>query len=238
MVWNSVVRHHGGAGTIVLTVLLTLLTLPVHAQEIRVATTAATLTIVVSPVEHVPSGTEARQTAADGMNLAEGDRVVTGHRAIALVTFLDGSTVTIHPGSDVVIARAAVATPESANLRILIRAGRVWARVARLLGRRSSISLESNEYAATAREPAHRRCGLASKHQTRPNQHSVASGAPRIVPPDSLVMSARPREPGLLVMSGQVRGESELLQIVEIERRSCVRRREPRVRVAPRALGE
>jgi hypothetical protein len=152
MVWYSVVRHHGGAGTIVLTVLLTLLTLRAHAQEIRVATTAATLTIVVSPVEHVPSGTEARQTAADGMNLAEGDRVVTGPRAIALVTFLDGSTVTIHPGSDVVIARAAVATPESASLRILIRAGRVWARVARLLGRRSSISLESNEYAATARD--------------------------------------------------------------------------------------
>lgn len=86
------------------------------------------------------------------MNLAEGDRVVTGARAIALVTFLDGSTIAIQPDSDVVIARAAVSTPESTGLSILIRAGKVWVRVARLLGRRSNISLESNEYAATARD--------------------------------------------------------------------------------------
>lgn len=150
--WYDVVRRHGGAGLVVLTVLLALPSRPAHAQEIRVATTAATLTIVVSPVEHVPSGKEARHAAADGMNLAEGDRVITGSRAIALVTFLDGSTITVQPDSDVVIARAAVATPESTGLRILIRAGKVWARVARLLGRRSSISLESNEYAATARD--------------------------------------------------------------------------------------
>lgn len=150
--WYEALRRHEDAGIVVLTVLLTMLSLPAHAQEIRVATTAATLTIISPPVEHVPSGKEARHTAVDGMNLAEGDRVVTGSRAIALVTFLDGSTITVQPDSDVVIARAAVATPESTGLRILIRAGKVWARVARLLGRRSSISLESNEYAATARD--------------------------------------------------------------------------------------
>ena len=94
------------------------------------------------------------------------------------------------------------------------------------------------EHAATAREPSHRRRGLASEHQTRPDQHGVAGGALRVAAPESLVMSAGPREPGLLVMSGQVRGESELLQIVEIERRSGIRRRELRIRVPPRALGE
>ena len=150
--WHSAVRRHGGTGIAVMTVLLPLLSLPAHAQQIRVATTAATLTIVASPVEHVPSGAESRRAAVDGMNLAEGDRVVTGPRAIALVTFLDGSTLTVQPDSDVVIARAAVATPDSTGLRILIRAGKVWVRVAQLLGRRSSISLESNEYAATARD--------------------------------------------------------------------------------------
>ena len=30
------------------------------------------------------------------------------------------------------------------------------------------------EHPATAREPTHRRCGLASEHQTRPDQHGVA----------------------------------------------------------------
>jgi hypothetical protein len=94
------------------------------------------------------------------------------------------------------------------------------------------------EHAATAREPSHRRRGLASEHQTRPDQHSVVGGAPRVAAPDSLVMSAGPREPGFLVMSGQVRGESELLEVIEIERRSGIRRRELRVRVPPRASGK
>lgn len=155
--WHEAVRLHGGARRIALAALvsLSLLGSPsprAHAQQVRVASTAATLTIIASPVEHVRSGTDVRRAAVDGMNLAEGDRVVTAPRAIALVTFLDGSTVTVQPDSDVVIARAEVATPESASLRILIRAGKVWARVARLLGRRSTISLESNEYAATARD--------------------------------------------------------------------------------------
>jgi hypothetical protein len=151
-VWYDAIRHHGSACAAGLAVALVLLSTSASAQEIRVATTAATLTIVAPPVEHVPGGQEARHSATDGMNLAEGDRVVTGPRAIALVTFLDGSTVTIQPDSEVVIARVAVATPESAGLRILIVAGKVWARMARLLGRRSSISLESSEYAATARD--------------------------------------------------------------------------------------
>lgn len=151
MVWYDAVRHPGLRAAL-LAASLALLGLPAQAQEIRVAATAATLTIVTPPVEHVPGGQAERRAAVDGMNLAEGDRVVTGSRAIALITFLDGSTVTVQPDSDVVIVRAAVTSPESTGLRILIRAGKVWARVARLLGRRSSISLESNEYAATARD--------------------------------------------------------------------------------------
>jgi hypothetical protein len=149
---NAEVRRSWSAGAVALTALLVLFPAPAKAQDIRVATTTATLTIIVPPVEHVPAGQAARRTAAEGMNLAQGDRVVTGPRALALVTFLDGSTVSIQPDSDVVIAQATVTSPESTSLGILIRAGKVWARVARLLGRRSSISLESNEYAATARD--------------------------------------------------------------------------------------
>lgn len=89
------------------------------------------------------------------------------------------------------------------------------------------------EYAATAGEPSHRRRALAPEHQSRPGQDSVAGGAPRIVASDGLPVSARPRERGFLVMTGQVRGESQLLKVVEIERRSGVRPRELRVRVAP-----
>jgi hypothetical protein len=50
---------------------------------------------------------------------------------------------------------------------------------------------------------------------------------------DGFVVGACPCECGFLVMSGQVGGECELLEIVEIERRSGVHCRELRVRVAP-----
>ena len=199
--WHNAVRHHGagiGALAALVSLSLTSSSQPAHAQEIRVASTAATLTIIAAPVEHVASGATVRRAAVDSMNLAEGDHVVTGPRAIALITFLDGSTVTVQPDSDVVIARAEVAAPESASLRILIRAGKVWARVAQLLGRRSSISLESNEYAATARD------GLIGAEQaadgtfvcwTRSGEVTVAGhdGQPlaRLVPGQKATVSAK-----------------------------------------------
>ena len=89
------------------------------------------------------------------------------------------------------------------------------------------------QYAPTAREPSQPRRGLASEHQTRPDQEGVPGGALRIVATDGFVVGACPRECGFLLMAGQVGGESEFLEIVETERRSGVRRRELRVRVAP-----
>ena len=116
------------------------------------ATTAATLTIVVSPVEHVPSGQDRPTGRRRRHESRRGRSRGHGPRAIALVTFLDGSTVTVQPDSDVVIARVGgrharehePAHPDSR--RQSVGAG------GPLLGRRSSISLESNEYAATARD--------------------------------------------------------------------------------------
>jgi hypothetical protein len=89
------------------------------------------------------------------------------------------------------------------------------------------------EYASTAREPSQPRRGLASEHQTRPDQEGVPGGTLRIVTTDGFTVGTRPRERGFLLMAGQVRRECELLEIVQTERRSGVRRRELRVRVAP-----
>jgi hypothetical protein len=83
------------------------------------------------------------------------------------------------------------------------------------------------------REPSQPRRGLTSEHQTRPDQEGVPGGTLRIVALDGFVVGAGPRECGFLLMAGQVGRESELLEIVETERRSGVRRRELRVRVAP-----
>jgi FecR protein len=128
--------------------LATLAILPVPSPAQSGA--AATLSVLAPPVERVaPGGTSA---GVDGMNLAEGDRIKTGAKGLALITFLDGSTVTVLPDAEVTVKQAGSERGNS-GIRMLIHAGRVWARVVQAAGRRSSpLSLESNEYTATAHD--------------------------------------------------------------------------------------
>jgi hypothetical protein len=134
--------------------LIVLWPMPARAQGSGLSTVSATatLTILVSPVQHVRSGDERRQPALDGMNLAMGDRILTGPAGVALITFLDGSTVTVEPRSDVTVKRAEVGDRETGVIGIWISLGTVWARVARLLEPRPRVSLESNAYTATAHD--------------------------------------------------------------------------------------
>jgi FecR protein len=122
-----------------------------QAQSSAGAATVATLSVLAPPVDHRPAGTKDRQPSDEGMNLAEGDTVFTGPQGVALVTFLDGSTVTVEPGSAVVIRQASVRDGES-SMRLLILVGKVWARIAQQVARRTSLSLESNAYTATAHD--------------------------------------------------------------------------------------
>lgn len=118
------------------------------AQPAAVAP-SATLTVLTPPVQHVPAGGPSPLAATPGTNLRQGDRVITGQGGFALITFLDGSTVTVEPNSDVTVRQL---DRERSAIRLLIHVGKVWARVAQLLGRESGLSLESNEYAATAHD--------------------------------------------------------------------------------------
>jgi len=122
-----------------------------QAQSTQGAATVATLSVLAPPVDVLPAGAKERRPSDEGMNLAEGDTVLTGPRGIALVTFLDGSTVTVEPGSAVVIKQASVRGEES-SMQLLILVGKVWARIAQQVARRASLSLESNAYTATAHD--------------------------------------------------------------------------------------
>jgi hypothetical protein len=86
------------------------------------------------------------------MNLTEGDRIKTGAGGLALITFLDGSTVTVLSDAEVTVKQTG-SERGNGGIRMLIHAGRVWARVVQSAGRRPSpLSLESNEYTATAHD--------------------------------------------------------------------------------------
>ena len=130
--------------------LATLVTLPVTSPAQTGA--AATLSVLAPPVERVAAGAAGTSAGVDGMNLAEGDRIKTGAEGLALITFLDGSTVTVLSDAEVTVKQTG-SERGNGGIRMLIHAGRVWARVVQAAGRRSSpLSLESNEYTATAHD--------------------------------------------------------------------------------------
>lgn len=130
-----------------------------QARGPRTVSAAATLSILRGGAERVTAG-GGRQPGANGMILAEGDRIVTGGMGIAVITFLDGSTVTVQPGSDVVVRRAP-ASGDRASTRVFINAGAVWARVRRLADPGSGMSLESNTATAAVHD------GLIGARQNR-----------------------------------------------------------------------
>jgi hypothetical protein len=145
MVWRM--------GKLSMTLLITvslLVILPVTSPAQTDA--AATLSVLAPPVERIGAGGAGTSAGVDGMNLAEGDRIRTGAGGLALITFLDGSTVTVLSEADVTVKHMGSARGKS-GIRMLIHAGRVWARVMQAAGRRSApLSLESNEYTATAHD--------------------------------------------------------------------------------------
>jgi FecR protein len=115
---------------------------------------AATLSVLAPPVDRVAAGAAGRTAGVDGMNLTEGDLIKTGAGGVALITFLDGSTVTVLPDAEVTVKQIGSGSERrNSGIRMLIHAGRVWARVVQAAGRRPSpLSLESNEYTATAHD--------------------------------------------------------------------------------------
>lgn len=117
----------------------------------RTVSATATLSILKGGVDRITAGGE-RVRASDGMTLAVGDRVRTSRNGLAVITFLDGSTVTVQPGSEVEARRTEVSAGRRADTSVLIVAGTAWARVARLLERDSRLSLQSNTATAAVHD--------------------------------------------------------------------------------------
>jgi len=131
-------------------ILMTPLIVPTLAMAQGAVT--ATLSVLAAPVERIAADAGAPEPGLSGMNLAEGDRVRTGAGGVALITFLDGSTVTLLSETEVTVKQAPGGRTKAAGIRMLIHAGRVWARVVQAAGSRSTLTLESNDYSATAHD--------------------------------------------------------------------------------------
>ena len=139
-------------------VLMTPLIIPSLAMAQGAVT--ATLSVLTAPVERIGSEGGSPEPGISGMNLAEGDRIRTGAGGGALITFLNGSTVTLASETEVTVKQAPTGRAKAAGIRMLIHTGRVWARVVQAAGSRSTLTLESNDYTATAHD------GLIGAEQT------------------------------------------------------------------------
>jgi len=89
------------------------------------------LTIIGGDVRIQEDGSAAERTAADGEEVSQGDRIVTGTDGRAVITFFDGSTQTIGPDTDITLEK--VASNSSGGLTAEVRQdqGTTWNNVLR-----------------------------------------------------------------------------------------------------------
>ncbi|MBX5491150.1 MAG: FecR domain-containing protein [Chloroflexi bacterium] len=114
----------------------------------------ATLTIISGQVAVQLPGAARFGPARDGHALPVGAVVRTGSDGRATLTFFDGTTATLDPDTEVVVARVEPATGTSDGLLMTLQlsAGRVWAQVASLFDRGSTFEVQAAGASAVARE--------------------------------------------------------------------------------------
>ncbi len=115
------------------------------------ASDTAALNVLAGDVKVLLPGEATARAATNGMTVAAGTQVQTGKKSRALVTFLNGSTLTVEPESDITIKQAEGAQKRS-RVTIGINLGTVWARVVKLVDPESAFSLQSNTATATVHD--------------------------------------------------------------------------------------
>ncbi len=111
----------------------------------------ATLNVLAGDVTVMLPGEGTAKPAVNGMTVVAGTKVQTGKKSRALVTFLDGSTVTVEPDSDITVKQVENSQKRS-RVTIGVNIGTVWARVVKLVDPESTFSLQSNTATATVHD--------------------------------------------------------------------------------------
>lgn len=114
---------------------------------------STTLTILSRPVE-VSLGGGAFAPAEDGAVLGPGDAIRTGPEGRAVLTYFEGSTVSIEPGSELTIDEAESGADGSAVVAMTQNVGRTWHVVTRLVTGRSRYEVRTPSSTASVRGTA------------------------------------------------------------------------------------
>ena len=79
---------------------------------------------------------------------------------------------------------------------------------------------------------------LAAEEEGEVDPQRVAGGARPVAAPEAIVVGPRPERGAVAVLADEVRGDRQLFEIVEVERRQVIGRRQLSVGVAPALLAE
>lgn len=139
----------------------------------------------------------APRAAADGETLAAGDQVTTGPDGHVILAFVDGSTLTIEPGTRIAIAEL-TSHPSSTVTRLEQTVGRTWSSVQPLTSTRSRYEIATPAVIASVRGTAFEvdvAADGASRVRTAEGAVSVANALGEVLVPAGTHTTATPSTP-------------------------------------------
>ncbi|HSP56236.1 MAG TPA: FecR domain-containing protein, partial [Dehalococcoidia bacterium] len=89
------------------------------------------LSVISGDVQVQNSGEAAPHQAVDGQEMLQGDRIITARDGRAVVTFFDGSTQTIEPGSDITLEKLSSNSKGGLSAEVRQDKGTTWNNVLR-----------------------------------------------------------------------------------------------------------
>jgi hypothetical protein len=110
-----------------------------------------TLSIFSGHVEVQAPGEDGNQNGTDGMTLSVGTHIKTAADSRALLTFFDGSTLELEPGTDIEIQQLDYTNEETINIVLKQWVGRTWSRVVKMVDAGSHYKIETPSACAIVR---------------------------------------------------------------------------------------
>ncbi|MFC2041161.1 FecR domain-containing protein, partial [Chloroflexota bacterium] len=150
---NTVVRKISVPVTVVLLLVLVASlsgTLSLLSPQPTLAS-RCTLSILSGDVEVQNPGADIWQQGTDGMALTVGTRVKTASHTHALLTFFEGSTIKLEPGTDVEIQQVEHVDEQSTVIVLKQWLGRTWSRVVKMADSGSHYRIETPSATAVVR---------------------------------------------------------------------------------------
>jgi VCBS repeat-containing protein len=116
-----------------------------------IPSTLTTLSAIDGDVSVMEAGTDSWTQGAVGMSLEDGDVVKTGDDSSAEITFFDGSTIELQPGTEVEIASLDIADSGYTTISLEQTIGATISRVTNIIDPASSYEVETATGAAAVR---------------------------------------------------------------------------------------